>query len=116
MDIKYVGSGTRYSKAVIHGKTAYLAGNVARDPAPTAGEQAEQILGQIEETLSLCGTDKSRLLTATIVFADMRDFDAVNAVWDRWVVPGHVPTRTPIEAKLVTPRHLVAIQVTAALK
>jgi enamine deaminase RidA (YjgF/YER057c/UK114 family) len=115
MEIKYVGSGTRYSKAVIHGETVYLAGNVARNPGPTAGEQTKQILAQIEETLALCGTDKSKLLTATIVFTDMRDFDEVNAVWDTWVVPGRLPTRTPIEAKLITPRHLVAIQVTAAL-
>lgn len=115
MDIKYVGSGTRYSRAVIHGRTAYLAGNVARTPGPTAGEQAKMILAQIDETLALCGTDKSKLLTATIVFADMRDFEEVNAVWDSWVVPGRLPTRTPIEAKLITPRHLVAIQVTAAI-
>lgn len=115
MELKYVGSGTRYSKAVIHGSTVYLAGNVARDPAPTAAEQARMILAQIEDTLALCGIDKSRLLTATIVFADMRDFDAVNDVWDAWILPDHLPTRTPIEAKLITPRHLVAIQVTAAL-
>src|ERR1700748_1828490 len=114
MDIKYVGSGTRYSRAVIFNQVAYLAGNVAKEPGPTAAEQARMILSQIEETLALCGTDKSKLLTATIVFADMRDFEAVNEVWDSWVVPGHLPTRTPIEAKLVTQRHLVAMQVTAA--
>jgi enamine deaminase RidA (YjgF/YER057c/UK114 family) len=115
MDIKYIGSSTRYSKAVIHGRTAYLAGNVASTPGPTAGEQAKMILSQIDETLALCGTDKSKLLTATIVFADMRDFEEVNAVWDSWVIPGHLPTRSPIEARLITPRHLVAIQVTAAI-
>jgi enamine deaminase RidA (YjgF/YER057c/UK114 family) len=115
MDIKYVGSGTRYSRAVIFNQVAYLAGNVAKEPGPTAAEQARMILSQIEDTLALCGTDKSKLLTATIVFADMRDFDAVNEVWDSWVVPGRLPTRTPIEAKLITPRHLVAMQVTAAI-
>ena len=115
MEVKYVGSGTRYSKAVIHGNTAYLAGNVAKDPGATAAEQTRMILSQIDDTLKLCGTDKSKLLTATIVFADMRDFDAVNDVWDSWVDPNALPTRTPIEAKLITQRHLVAIQVTAAL-
>ncbi|WP_374632380.1 RidA family protein [Ferrovibrio sp.] len=116
MEIKYIGSGSRYSKAVIHGKTVYLAGNVAKEPAPTAAEQTKQILGQIENTLKMCGTDKSKLLTATIIFADMRDFDAVNEVWDQWVNDGgSFPTRTPMESKLVTPRHLVAIQITASL-
>ena len=35
---------SRYSKAVIHGSTVYLAGNVARDPGATAAEQARMIL------------------------------------------------------------------------
>jgi len=116
VEIKYIGSGTRYSRAVIHNNTAYLAGNVAKDPAPTAAEQTRQILAQIENTLKLCGTSKSRLLTASIIFSDMRDYDEVNAVWDDWVSDGgSLPARTPIESKLVTPRHLVAIQVTAAV-
>ena len=57
MEVKYVGSGTRYSKAVIHGNVAYLAGNVAKDPGPTAAEQTRMILAQIDDTLKLCGTD-----------------------------------------------------------
>lgn len=103
-----------YNKAVIHGDTVYLAGQVAVDPAPTAAEQARQILAQIDDYLAQCGTDKSKLLKATVMFADLRDYDDVNAVWDKWVVPGTIPVRTAFEVKLVTPRHLVAIEVTAA--
>ena len=115
MNIKYVASGSRYSKAVIHGSTVYLTGTVAKDPVPDVVEQTRMVLTQIDATLKLCGTDKSRLLTATIMFADMRDFDAVNDVWDSWVDKDNLPARTPVEVRLVTPRHLVAIQVTAAL-
>ncbi|MBN9454331.1 MAG: RidA family protein [Bosea sp.] len=104
-----------YNKAVIHGGVAYLAGQVAVNPAPTAAEQTRQILAQIDDYLSQCGTDKSRLLTATVLFADMRDYAAVNEVWDAWVVPGSIPTRTAFEAKLVTQHNLVAIQVSAAM-
>ena len=119
MDIQRIGlrpeKSPLYNKAVIYGGIAHLAGQVAVNPLPTAGEQTRQILAQIDDYLAQCGTDKSRLLTATVLFADMRDYEEVNAVWDVWVVPGAIPTRTAFQAKLVTPRNLVAIQVSAAL-
>lgn len=115
MDIKRFGVNPRYSKAVIHGNTVYLAGQVAADPEPSVAGQTRQILAQIDHYLAECGTDKSRLLSAFVMFKDLRDFDAVNEVWDAWVVPGSTPCRTPIETRLYAPQFLVAIQVTAAL-
>lgn len=115
MKIERHGTNARYSKAVVHGETVYLAGQVAADPVPpTAGEQTKKILAQIDHYLAECGTDKSKLLSAIVLFADMRDFDEVNAVWDAWVVPGHTPARTPIQGTLLTSKHRVAIQVIAA--
>ena len=49
------------------------------------------------------------------MFSDFRDYDEVNAVWDAWIDPNAIPIRSAFEAKLLTPRHLVAIEVTAAL-
>lgn len=114
-DIQRHGSNARYSKAVVHNGVVYLAGQVAAETVPSAAAQARLILQQIDGWLEKCGTDKTRLLTATVVFSDLRDFDAVNEVWDAWVAPGCQPTRTPIQSKLITPQHLVAIQVSAAL-
>lgn len=115
MTIERHGVNARYSKAVVHGDTVYLAGQVAADPvAPTAAGQMRQILAQIDHYLAECGTDKSRLLSAIVLFADMRDFDEVNAIWDAWVVPGSTPARTPVQTKLLTPSHRVAVQVVAA--
>ncbi|MGE0239750.1 MAG: RidA family protein [Parvibaculaceae bacterium] len=108
------GKSPLYNKAVIHGDTVYLAGQVAVDPLPTAGEQTRQVLAQIDDYLGQCGSDKSKLLTATVIFADLRHYDEVNAVWDAWVSPEAIPTRTAFEAKLVTPAHFVAIAVTAS--
>ena len=109
------GVNARYSKAVVHGDTIYLAGQVAVDPVPTgAAEQTRKVLAQIDHYLAECGTDKSKLLSAIVLFSDLRDFDEVNSVWDAWVVPGHTPARTPIQTKLLTPPHRVAIQVIAA--
>ena len=110
------GASPLYSKAVVHAGTVYLAGQVAVDPLPTAAEQTRQILGQIDGYLAQCGTDKSKLLSATVMFSDLRHYAEVNEVWDAWVTPEGIPTRTAFEAKLVTPEHLVAIQVTAAIR
>ena len=109
------GVNARYSKAVVHGDTVYLAGQVAVDPVPaSAAEQTSKVLAQIDHYLAECGTDKSKLLSAIVLFSDLRDFDEVNSVWDAWVVPGQTPARTPIQTKLLTPPHRVAIQVVAA--
>jgi enamine deaminase RidA (YjgF/YER057c/UK114 family) len=119
MSIKRLGlhpqKSPLYNKAVIHGDTVYLAGQVARDPLPSAAEQTRQILAQIDDYLGQCGSSKSKLLTARVMFADMKHYDEVNAVWDAWISPDAIPTRTAFEAKLVTPAHLVAIEVTASL-
>jgi len=114
-DITYIDTSHRYSKAVIHGGVAYLAGQVANDPSKPVEDQTRQVLAQIDDMLARCGTDKSRLLTANLIFRDFRDFDVVNKLWDAWVVPGRAPTRTPIEAKMAAPEFLIEIQVSAAL-
>ncbi len=60
------GVNARYSKAVVHGDTVYLAGQVAVDPVPaSAAEQTSKVLAQIDHYLAECGTDKSKLLSAS---------------------------------------------------
>ena len=114
-DIQYFEVQKRYSKAVVHAGTVYLAGQVANNPVASVEDQTRQILAQIDALLKECGTDKSRLLTAQVILNDMRNLDALNRVWDEWIVPGRLPARTPYEARLAAPEYLVEIQVTAAL-
>ena len=114
-EIRYLDVQQRYSKAVIHGGTVYLAGQVANNPVASVEDQTRQILEQIDTLLKECGTDKSRLLVAQVLLNDMRHLAALNRVWDEWIVPGHLPARTPFEARLAAPEYLVEIQVTAAL-
>ena len=114
-EIKYFAVQTRYSKAVVHGDTVYLAGQVADNPVASVEDQTRQILAQIDALLKECGTDKSRLLVAQVLLNDMRNLPALNKVWDAWIVPGRLPARTPFEARLAAPEYLVEIQVTAAL-
>ncbi len=102
------------SQCVVHNDTVYLAGQVDRDAAPTAGEQTQRILARIDELLAMAGTDKSKLLTATIWLSDMRFFSEMNEVWDAWVSPENTPARACVEARLATTKFLVEIRMTAA--
>jgi enamine deaminase RidA (YjgF/YER057c/UK114 family) len=112
IDRKHVGP--RLSQVVIHGDTVYLAGVVADHPIPDAAAQTGQILDQIDQYLKQAGTDKSRILMATIWLADMRCYDEMNAVWDQWVPAGNTPARACVEAELANPKNLVEMRVVAA--
>src|SRR5581483_448006 len=93
--------GPRMSQAVIHNGLVYLAGQVALDaPGSSVKEQTQSILKRIDALLRAAGTDKSNLLSANVWLTDLRRFDEMNEVWDRWVVPGNTPTRVCTEAKL----------------
>ncbi len=72
------------------------------------------MLAQIDALLLEAGTDKSKILSATIYLPDIGDFAAMNAVWEKWVVPGQTPARATVEAKLAAPEYRVEIQVVAA--
>lgn len=108
--------GKRLSELVINraSGTAYLAGQVADDPKADIAGQTQQVLAQIDDLLFEAGTDKTTILSATIYLREMSDFAEMNAVWDRWVAPGHTPARATVEAKLASAEYLVEIQVVAA--
>lgn len=114
MSIQRLKVGTRLCQAVVHGDTVYLAGIVADHPVPDAAAQTGQILDQIDKLLAEAGTDKSKLLTATIWLSDVRYYDEMNSVWDKWVVPGNPPARACVESKLAAPKYMVEIRVVAA--
>ncbi|ASJ71551.1 2-iminobutanoate/2-iminopropanoate deaminase [Granulosicoccus antarcticus IMCC3135] len=106
-------SNQRMSQIVINGDTVYLAGQVAKGESVTA--QTSGILAQIDELLAKAGTDKSKLISATIWLCSMDDFADMNAVWDAWVDPANVPARACVESpRLATPEFQVEIMVIAA--
>ena len=78
-------------------------------------DQTHAILGQLDALLTEAGTDKSKLISATIWISDMSTFNEMNAVWDAWVSPGNTPARACVEAKLASPDFTVEIAVIAAL-
>lgn len=113
-DIKRLSVGPRMSQAVIHGGLVWLAGQVG-NPGESVTEQTKTILEKIESLLAQSGSNKSRILQATIWLADMADFAETNAVWDAWIEPGNPPARACGESKLATPDYTVEIIVVAAV-
>jgi enamine deaminase RidA (YjgF/YER057c/UK114 family) len=117
MTIERYHVGKRLSDMVIHhsGGTVYLAGQVADDAKADITGQTRQVLAAIDKLLAEAGSDKSKLLSATIFLPDLANFAAMNAVWEAWVAPGQPPARATVEAKLANPAYLVEIQAIAAL-
>jgi enamine deaminase RidA (YjgF/YER057c/UK114 family) len=104
------------SKAVVHGNIVYLAGQVAdKTVGKSVAEQTQEIVGIIDSLLAEAGSDKTKILSATIYLSEIATFPEMNSVWDKWVVQGHTPARATVEARLVTPDYKVEIAVIAAV-
>lgn len=114
MSIKRYESNERMSQAVVHNGVAYLAGQTG-EPGADITEQTKQVLARIDQQLALVGSDKTKVLSATIWLKDIADFDKMNAVWDKWCAPGHTPARATGEVRLCEPELYIEIIVTAAI-
>lgn len=115
MTIERFETGTRMSQAVVFGNLAFLAGQVAVNaPGGSVAEQTTDILNRIDLLLGHVGSDRKKILSATIWLADMSTFAEMNAVWDAWVPEGHAPARATVEAKLADPQFVVEIAIIAA--
>ena len=115
MTITRLQAGPRMSQAVVHGATIYLAGQVAdQAKGKSVGEQTTEILAKIDGLLAEAGSDKTRILSATIYLADIATFAEMNAAWEAWVASGHTPARATVEAKLAAPEYTVEIVCVAA--
>ena len=114
MSIQRHNTGPRMSQAVVNNGTVYLAGIVS-DAATDVKGQAAGVLKKVDDLLKAAGTDKSKLLSATIYLTDIKKWAEMNTVWDAWVSPGNTPARATVQAQLADPKYLIEIMVTAAV-
>jgi enamine deaminase RidA (YjgF/YER057c/UK114 family) len=114
MPIERIEPGPRMSRAVVHDGTIFTAGHVPDDATADVAGQTRQVLARLEATLALAGSDKSRVVSATIYLADITNFEAMNAVWDAWVDKANPPARATVEARLARPEFQVEIVAIAA--
>ncbi len=113
MSIKRHLTNHRLSEAVVANGIIFLAGQVPTNPEANAQAQTSNVLAQIDALLAELGSDKSKILEATIYLPNLADYDALNMAWDAWVPAGHAPARACVEAKLANPAWKVEIKLTA---
>jgi enamine deaminase RidA (YjgF/YER057c/UK114 family) len=114
-DIRRFHVAARYSDMAVHGGVAYLAGQVPNDATKDIAAQARQVLEQIDGLLAEAGSDRGRILMATVYLADLSDYDAMNAVWEAWLSGVAAPPRATVQARLAQPAWKIEIVVTAAV-
>lgn len=90
-----------YSQAVDLGSFVYLSGQIPLDPKTgempdTIEKQAEQSLKNVGGILEAAGLSFKNVVKTTVFLADLADFSAVNAVYERFFTEPF-PARSCIE-------------------
>lgn len=114
MEIKRNGGNGRRSLSVVSNGLVYTSGITSTNLEADITGQTQDVLRVIDNILARNGTDKTRVLSATVTLADMADYGAFNAVWDEWVIDGLEPARSVTGGALAVPEYRVKIAVIAA--
>lgn len=113
-DIQRLNPTPRYADATTFRGLVH----VVEVPSGSGGDiqsQCRGMLGLLEQTLLKAGSDKSRILMATLYIVDMADYAGLNAVWEDWLPAGCAPARACVQVSgLADPGHRVEIAVMAA--
>ena len=104
---RFPGLTPTRSRAVVHGDLVFT---VAVAPDPVTSSMYVQ---SVKARLALCGSHKSKILSAIVYIADMSRKSEMNRAWDEWVDKGNPPLRACIGVDLESP-HIVEVVVTAA--
>src|SRR5204863_7893136 len=107
ISIKRVNPGKRFSTAVVHGDTVYVAGITADDTSGDVTAQTKDVLRKIDAALAAAGTNKSKVLSAQCFITDITKWEDMNMAWDAWIDPNNMPVRATIECKLAAPKYLI---------
>ena len=114
MTIEHLNSGEILSQATIYNSVVNVCGLTADNLSLNAKGQTEQILAKIDDRLASCGTDKSKLLMATIYLTNMDDKSGMNESWTAWLGELERPARACVGTALGSADTLVEIVVSAA--
>ena len=106
-----------YSQALLVGDTLYASGRLGIDPATGAfpegiTAQTEQSFRNIHAILEEAGMTIDHVVKTTCFLADMADFAAMNAVYERQFT-GAFPARSAVAVKTLPKNGLVEIEIIA---
>ncbi|WDZ80259.1 RidA family protein (plasmid) [Ensifer adhaerens] len=83
-------------RVVEHNGVVYVGGTTCDDESLDMAGQTREILARIDRYLAEAGTDKTKLLTATIFVTDLGKKPDMDAVWKAWAGPEDLPTRATV--------------------
>lgn len=106
-----------YSQAIVAGNTVYASGQIPIVPATgklAEGDitvQAEQVMKNVGEILKAAGTGYENVVKTTCFLADMGDFAAFNAVYEKYFTGK--PARSCVAVKTLPKNVLAEVEVIA---
>lgn len=101
-------------RAVEHNGILYCGGMLADDLKGSMRDQTSEICGKLDKLLAELGSNKSKLLSATIYITDMGRKEQMNAAWLAWIEAEYLPARTTVGVSDLGQGVQVEIMVTAA--
>lgn len=112
MITRFPGSVPTRSRAVATDSLVFTVA-VTPDNEPDIYAQTKSALKRIDESLAMCGSDKGRILQATVYIDDMKMKKEMDRAWGEWVDMKNPPQRACLGVTLEPP-HLFEIVVVAA--
>ena len=111
--------GSPYSQAIRFGDLVFVSGQIALRAGSSSGlvgstieEQTEQVLANVGAILEAAGSGLDRLVKTTVYLARMDDFQAMNAVYARYV--GEIPpARAAVEVSRLPSGALIEVDAIA---
>ena len=83
-------------RVVEHNGIVHVGGTTCDDESLDMAGQTREILAKLDRYLAEAGTDKTRLLSASIFVADLGKKPEMDAVWKEWLSPETLPTRATV--------------------
>lgn len=108
-----------YSQGIIADKMLFASGQIPINPATgeitgsNITEQAEQAIKNVGEILKEAGADYSKVVKTTCFLAEMADFAAFNAVYEKYFT--EKPARSCVAVKQLPKDVLCEVEVIACL-
>jgi enamine deaminase RidA (YjgF/YER057c/UK114 family) len=116
MTVHRKGTTKRWSEVVVSNGLAFLSGQLADDTSGDFTHQCKETLSNCSKALSMGGSDRSHVVSATIYMKDLAHMDTLNALWEDWLPIGAAPGRTTVKADMVNPECLIEITMIAAVR
>ncbi|MHB8838890.1 MAG: RidA family protein [Gemmatimonadaceae bacterium] len=118
------GAPTRpFSPAVRVGSLIYLAGQIGTDASASGAvvsggiaAETKQTLENIKRVLEAVGSSMDRVVKCTVFMADMKEWDAMNAVYSTYFKAPNFPARSAFGANGLALNAKVEIECIAAAK